>query len=137
MEGKITGEKIFGKITGMKSQNRTGKDVKYSGKNWKIYDISIFGGSQARVLKRISQWLMSESGPKWIATVNTEFVMAAEKDEDFKRILGKTSLNVADGIGLIWAKEFLKLESYKVYKVRGKILRFLLRLAWGFKIELS
>jgi N-acetylglucosaminyldiphosphoundecaprenol N-acetyl-beta-D-mannosaminyltransferase len=34
-----------------------------------------------------------------------KFVMATEKDRVFKDILKKTSLNVVDGIGLVWARE--------------------------------
>jgi len=48
------------------------------------------------------------SNPKMIATVNTEFVMMAQKDEEFKTILNHASLSVADGVGLIWASRILK-----------------------------
>ncbi len=38
-----------------------------------------------------------------IATVNPEFIMRAQNDAEFKTVLDCTSLNVPDGIGLLWA----------------------------------
>ncbi|OGC92635.1 hypothetical protein A3D85_03460 [Candidatus Amesbacteria bacterium RIFCSPHIGHO2_02_FULL_47_9] len=39
-------------------------------------------------------------GPFFVVTVNTEFVMLAQEDEDFMRILNSADLAVADGAGL-------------------------------------
>ncbi len=50
----------------------------------------------------------------WIATVNPEFVMTADRDNSFKNILEKTGLNVTDGIGLVWAREVLKSKNNKL-----------------------
>jgi len=72
---------------------------------WKIFDISLFGRPRVDLLNIIGINLDSGTKKYWIATVNPEFVMAAEKDRVFKDILKKTSLNVVDGIGLIWAHE--------------------------------
>jgi len=89
-------------------------NFKNDGDNWKMWGFPLFGGDQHQVLDRVSSWLkLKASGSRrgrlmWIATVNPEFVMAAEKDSSFRKILGKkTDLNVMDGIGLIWAKEVL------------------------------
>lgn len=38
-----------------------------------------------------------------ICTVNPEFIMAAQSDAEFKQILQHSALNLADGIGVIWA----------------------------------
>ncbi|HVB72808.1 MAG TPA: WecB/TagA/CpsF family glycosyltransferase [Ktedonobacteraceae bacterium] len=38
-----------------------------------------------------------------IVTVNTEFVMAAQKNSDFRRTINSAALVVADGIGIVWA----------------------------------
>lgn len=51
------------------------------------------------ILSRIGDFLKG-SRLHQIATVNPEFVMAAQHDGDFLRILNSTDLNVADGIGL-------------------------------------
>lgn len=100
---------------------------------WKIFDIPLFSGDKCQVLKIISEKMNLGTKKYWIATVNPEFVMEAEKDGDFRDLLNRTSLNVVDGIGLVWAREFIKLESYKVHKVRNKVLKFLVRLVWGLK----
>ena len=42
-----------------------------------------------------------------IATVNPEFIIAAQKNEKFKRVLNNSSLNTPDGRGIIWAMKFL------------------------------
>lgn len=44
-----------------------------------------------------------------IATVNPEFIIEAQKNQSFKKILNSTDLNVADGIGILWAAKYLKL----------------------------
>jgi len=43
-----------------------------------------------------------------IATVNPEFIVKAQKDEEFKNILNECGLCVPDGFGLILASKFLK-----------------------------
>lgn len=40
----------------------------------------------------------------WIATVNPEFIVEAKRDSKFRKILkDRTTYNVIDGIGLLWA----------------------------------
>ncbi len=51
------------------------------------------------IMSRIDRFLKG-SRLHQIATVNPEFVMSAQRDEAFLRILNSTDLNVADGIGL-------------------------------------
>lgn len=52
-----------------------------------------------------------ESGqPIFITTVNVEFLYRALNDEAVFSMLKKTSLNLADGIGVIWAEKFLSLK---------------------------
>ncbi|NCU31541.1 MAG: WecB/TagA/CpsF family glycosyltransferase, partial [Candidatus Moranbacteria bacterium] len=63
----------------------------------------------------------------WIATVNPEFVMAAEKDRYFKQLLQKTSLNVIDGIGLIWSRELDR-------KCQGLSVGFFKKMIAGFGV---
>jgi len=38
-----------------------------------------------------------------VVTVNTEFVMAAQHDSDFRQAINGAALVVADGIGIVWA----------------------------------
>ncbi len=49
------------------------------------------------------------TGPRLhqICTTNPEFVMAAQSDDDFRRVLHEADLCIADGIGLIYASKWL------------------------------
>jgi len=51
--------------------------------------------------------LIESGAPHQMVTVNTEFVMAAQKDAKFKAIINATALALPDGFGLLWASRFL------------------------------
>jgi N-acetylglucosaminyldiphosphoundecaprenol N-acetyl-beta-D-mannosaminyltransferase len=42
-----------------------------------------------------------------LITVNPEFVMAAQRDADFRRAINEAALVVADGVGVVWATRYL------------------------------
>ncbi len=44
-----------------------------------------------------------EGGPHLVATVNPEFVMRAQRDTDFGRVLESAELCLPDGAGVVWA----------------------------------
>jgi N-acetylglucosaminyldiphosphoundecaprenol N-acetyl-beta-D-mannosaminyltransferase len=46
---------------------------------------------------------IESGGAHQIATVNVEFIMAARRDPDFRRVLNQASLCVPDGVGVLWA----------------------------------
>ena len=50
---------------------------------------------------------MGESRVHQIATVNPEFIMAAQKDEEFHRLLNQADLCIPDGVGLLLAGRWL------------------------------
>lgn len=60
-----------------------------------------------------------------VFTPNTEFIMCAQKDEEFKKTLNSATINIADGIGLLWAAKYdsLKIPNIPVLK---QIIAFLL-----------
>jgi N-acetylglucosaminyldiphosphoundecaprenol N-acetyl-beta-D-mannosaminyltransferase len=47
--------------------------------------------------------LIAGGGCHQVATVNPEFIMAARRDPEFRRVLRATALNVPDGAGVLWA----------------------------------
>lgn len=100
-----------------------------TGKLWKIFNIPLFSKDINRVLKILESQLDSGRKKYWVITVNPEFVMEAKKDKEFHLILGKSNLNVVDGIGLIWARELKE-------KV-GKNDHLLIKIGLGFKIGLK
>lgn len=56
----------------------------------------------------IIESFIQEKTPHQICTVNPEFVMAAQKDMEFRSILQNADLCLPDGIGIIWAARWLK-----------------------------
>jgi exopolysaccharide biosynthesis WecB/TagA/CpsF family protein len=74
--------------------------------NLKILGIRIDTLTKSEVLERVKDFLDS-SKQSQIATVNAEFVMAAQTDNKFREILNNCALNITDGVGLIWAAKFL------------------------------
>ena len=118
---------------GFGGQKNKKNDGVFGLNDWEIFDIRLFGSSLDQVLKIIDGWIVSKAKKKWIATVNPEFVMKSTKSDHFKSLLEKTDLNVVDGVGLLWAHEFIKLSSCKVYKV-NKFIKFLNGIKIGTEI---
>jgi len=55
----------------------------------------------------LARRFMAEPRLHQICTTNPEFVMAAQTDADFRRVLHEADLCLADGIGLVWASRWL------------------------------
>ncbi len=47
------------------------------------------------------------SKQKYVTTPNPEFLLEAQKNHKFRKILNKSNLNIADGIGILWASRYL------------------------------
>jgi len=88
----------------VKAKKLGGGEIKNGGKYWEMFGIPIFGGGMVGVLEKAAKWLEEKEGKHWIATVNPEFLMAAEREEKFKKMLQEKTFNVPDGVGLVWAK---------------------------------
>jgi N-acetylglucosaminyldiphosphoundecaprenol N-acetyl-beta-D-mannosaminyltransferase len=78
-----------------------------------VLDVRVDRVSQLQVLDKIDQLITSRwtSGNtlacQQIVTVNTEFVMAAQKNSEFRQTINTAALAVADGIGVVWATRFV------------------------------
>ncbi|MCP4425007.1 MAG: WecB/TagA/CpsF family glycosyltransferase [Chloroflexi bacterium] len=55
----------------------------------------------------LARLFMTEPRLHQICTTNPEFVMAAQVDEDFRRVLYGADLCIADGIGLVYASKWM------------------------------
>jgi len=64
-----------------------------------VYDVTI-----EETLALIDQFVR-EGTPHQLCTVNPEFIMTAQQDAEFKRILNHSALNLPDGIGVVWAAQ--------------------------------
>lgn len=67
-----------------------------------ILSIPVHAVTMAQTLALVEQY-MAEPRLHQIATVNPEFVMAAQNDADFRHILQSVDLCLPDGVGLLYA----------------------------------
>lgn len=58
------------------------------------------------VILEIDEFI-KKGGLNYIWTVNPEFVMQAQKDDSFKKVLNMSNISTPDGIGLIFAERYL------------------------------
>lgn len=65
------------------------------------------GMSEGEVLSKIDK-LVSGSGSNIVCTTNPEFVMAAQKDEEFKQIINNSAMSLPDGWGVVLASRYFK-----------------------------
>ena len=75
----------------------------------KILGLNIdFDLTYDQVLNQIEDLIKGE-GCHLVATTSPYFVMVAEEDKDFKKIVNNAALSVPDGVGVLYAKYFLDL----------------------------
>lgn len=65
-----------------------------------------------------------------IFTPNAEFVMKAQKDNEFRKVLNSSTINIADGVGILWAAKYdsLKVPSIPVIKQMIALLLWIISL---------
>jgi N-acetylglucosaminyldiphosphoundecaprenol N-acetyl-beta-D-mannosaminyltransferase len=61
---------------------------------------------------------LADNRTRVIGKVPSEFLVRSLRDQEFRAYLGATDLNVADGIGVLWAARFLTLDT-----VQAPVLR--------------
>lgn len=62
--------------------------------------------------------LLSGQRSEVVAKVNAEFLLRSLADKDFHTYLSSTSLNIADGIGVLWAARYLTLKTATIRGLR-------------------
>jgi N-acetylglucosaminyldiphosphoundecaprenol N-acetyl-beta-D-mannosaminyltransferase len=72
----------------------------------KILDINIDIVDITKTITIIDDFIKSKK-PHQVCTVNPEYIMAAQKNNDFKQIVNNADLCVPDGAGLIWASRLI------------------------------
>ena len=92
-----------------------------------LLGVKIDNFSLIEVLQKIQGFLV-DGGQHQIATVNPEFIVLAQKDREFREILNRADLNVADGFGIVLAA---RLTGKKIMRVAGVDLIENLRLRLG------
>jgi N-acetylglucosaminyldiphosphoundecaprenol N-acetyl-beta-D-mannosaminyltransferase len=83
---------------------------KMDGRKANILGVEVASNGMQEALNIIGKKIAKKSHdkPLFVATVNPEFVMLAQGDEEFKRVLNSADLAVADGRGLLLADIKLK-----------------------------
>ena len=71
-----------------------------------ILGVRVDNLSMNEVLEKIRGFL-NDGRQHQIVTVNPEFIVKAQKDEEFKKILNEADLAIPDGTGLLWASRML------------------------------
>ncbi len=72
----------------------------------------------AETLRKIEGFL-SSGNTHYIVTVNPEMVVLAQKDPEFKEIINKADLVIPDGIGLVFASNWLRPEDPLTERITG------------------
>ncbi|MGD2078445.1 MAG: WecB/TagA/CpsF family glycosyltransferase [Chloroflexota bacterium] len=68
----------------------------------RILGVPVHGVTMDGTLAQVKRF-MAGSRLHQIATVNPEFVMTAQQDTEFRRVLETADLCIPDGVGLLWA----------------------------------
>jgi len=72
-----------------------------------ILNVKVHALTNAQTLAIIEDFIASKQ-PHQLCTVNPEFVVEAQHDSEFRRIINNAALAMPDGIGLVKAARFLK-----------------------------
>jgi N-acetylglucosaminyldiphosphoundecaprenol N-acetyl-beta-D-mannosaminyltransferase len=75
-------------------------------KQVRILGIRVDNVTSEEALARMEGFI-ADGRPHHVATVNPEFIIAAQKDPLFAQILNRSHLNLPDGQGLLWAARIL------------------------------
>jgi len=71
-----------------------------------ILGVRVDSVDYGQALSLIEDFVLS-GAPHQVVTINPEFIVAAQSDDDFRDILNVSSLSLPDGVGLLWAARFL------------------------------
>jgi N-acetylglucosaminyldiphosphoundecaprenol N-acetyl-beta-D-mannosaminyltransferase len=71
-----------------------------------ILGVKVHAITNAQTMKLIEHFI-ADGKPHQLTTVNPEFVVRAQRDDEFRRIINKSALALPDGIGLIKAARLL------------------------------
>lgn len=73
-----------------------------------IANVLVDNISKAEVLQSINEFVKSGK-PHYIVTIYSEFIVFAQKDAEYLKILNQADLSLPDGIGILWAAKYLGL----------------------------
>jgi N-acetylglucosaminyldiphosphoundecaprenol N-acetyl-beta-D-mannosaminyltransferase len=114
------------------------KMIKLTGRSTQILNVGLNSTSTSSVLDFIQKRIAKNSG-FFLVTPNPAFLVKAQDDKAFRRILNQADVSLPDGVGLLWASRFLRTEPCLKERVTGAdLVEAILRMAQekGWKIGL-
>ena len=72
-----------------------------------IFGVKIDNVTMDSAMERVASWLSEEKRGRAIYTPNSEIIMAAKKDPEFKELLNSADMTTPDGIGVVKAAGIL------------------------------
>ena len=73
------------------------------GQRLTILGLPLDGITYDEWLTQIERWVKDRSGLHHVCTLNPEFTVIAQHDDNFRHILQRAALCVPDGVGMLWA----------------------------------
>lgn len=103
-------------------------------KSLQMLGVGVSSTSETQALRFVRQNL-EKKRRFWVATPNPEFVVAAQKDKEFKKILNQADLAISDGVGLLLASKILGTKPQLRQRVTGvdlvaKVLELAAKKGW-------
>lgn len=78
-------------------------------KREKILGLAVdFGLSEDDALEIIEDLIKKRKGSHLVATTSPYFVMSAQENEEFRKVINQSALSVPDGVGVLYANYYLK-----------------------------
>jgi N-acetylglucosaminyldiphosphoundecaprenol N-acetyl-beta-D-mannosaminyltransferase len=77
--------------------------------------------TKPEVLSKISQYVASGQ-PHLIVTTYSEFVVFAQNDPEYKKVLNEAAMSLPDGIGVLWAAKYLSLPAGNAIRALWQIV---------------
>lgn len=74
-----------------------------------------------KAAEKAIKWAKEIGRKRYIVTPNPEFLLEAEKNEKFLRILNRADLSIPDGTGILWAATYLE----KIQRNKAKFFKIL------------
>lgn len=104
---------------------------KMIGKKVDILGVKVDKVNFLEAVKRVVG-MVEKSGKHYVVTPNPEFVVLAQKDKQFREILNRADLAVADGVGLLAAAKFLEKDCQFKNRIAraGYLFFFGLKVGW-------
>ena len=87
-----------------------------------VLSVDIASATRGLLVDEVASLLLRSSECRVIAKVPSEFLVRSLRDEAFGAYLRTSDLNVADGIGVLWAARFLTLKTPRAQVLRQLVI---------------